>query len=78
MDPRIVTDPAVMTGKPRIAGTRITVEHLVAEPAAAGSGRQLVDDYPRLQRDDIRAALRFATETASESPSGSVRPERGG
>jgi uncharacterized protein (DUF433 family) len=58
----IVSDPAVMTGKPVITGTRITVE-LVWEKLAVGEPvEQILDAHPRLTREAIRAALAFAAE----------------
>ncbi len=58
----IVSDPRVMLGKAVVAGTRITVEHIVEEIEARTSVEQLVDSHPRLTRDGILAALAFARE----------------
>jgi len=56
----IVSDPAVMMGKPVIAGTRITVE-LILDKLAAGEGiEQVLQAHPRLTREAIQAALQFA------------------
>lgn len=57
---RIVSDPAVLLGKPCVAGTRISVEHILHELAAGSSMEQLLEDYPRLTAEDVRAALEFA------------------
>lgn len=58
----ITADPAIMMGKPVIAGTRITVE-LVLERLGAGSTiEQLLQDYPHLTREGIQAALSYAAE----------------
>jgi uncharacterized protein (DUF433 family) len=58
--PQIESNPAVMMGKPVIAGTRITVE-LVLEKLAAGETMDgLLAAHPRLTREGIRAALEFA------------------
>ena len=57
---RIVSDPAVMLGKPCVAGTRITVEHLLLELAAGSTSQRLLEDYPRLTAEDVSAALEFA------------------
>jgi uncharacterized protein (DUF433 family) len=57
---RIVSDPAIMLGKPCVAGTRITVEHILRELAAGSTVEQLLQDYPRLNEEDVRAALTFA------------------
>jgi uncharacterized protein (DUF433 family) len=62
MDRLIVSDPRVMMGKPVVAGTRITVEHILEELAAGSSVEQLLDSHPRLTQDGISAALAFAAE----------------
>jgi len=59
-DQLIVADPAVMMGKPVVAGTRITVELILEKLAAGESIDQLVQEHPRLTAEAIRAALQFA------------------
>ena len=59
---RIAIDPAVMMGKPVVRGTRITVEHIVRECANGMTVDQIVDQYPRLTREDVLAALAFAAD----------------
>ena len=59
---RISTDPAVMMGKPCIKGTRITVELILRKLGAGHSFADLLDAYPRLTEDDLRAALAFAAD----------------
>jgi len=51
-----------MTGKPVIAGTRITVELILEKLAAGESVEQILDAHPRLTREAIQAALAFASE----------------
>jgi len=46
-DKKIISDPAIMLGKPVIAGTRITVE-------------LILESYPHLTREGILAALEYA------------------
>lgn len=58
----IVSDPAVMMGKPVIAGTRITVELILEKLAAGETVEQILEAYPHLTREGIRAALDFAKE----------------
>jgi len=58
----IVSDPRVMMGKPVVAGTRITVEHILDELAAGTTVEQLLESQPRLTREGISAALGFAAE----------------
>ena len=57
---RITVDPNVCFGKPRIRGLRIPV-HLIVDLVAAGRlCRQILADYPELEREDIRQALEYA------------------
>ncbi len=59
---RIDIHPHVMMGKPVIRGTRITVEPLLRKISEGASEEDLLDAYPRLQREDIRAAIAFAAD----------------
>lgn len=58
----IVSDPAVMMGKPVVAGTRITVELILEKLAAGETVEQILDAHPRLTREGIQAALKFAAD----------------
>jgi uncharacterized protein (DUF433 family) len=58
----IVSDPAVMMGKPVIVGTRITIELILEKLAAGETVEQILDAHPRLTREAIQAALTFAAE----------------
>jgi uncharacterized protein (DUF433 family) len=58
----IVSDPALMMGKPVIAGTRITVELILEKLAAGETVEQILEAHPRLTRQAIQAALAFAAE----------------
>ncbi len=58
----IVSDPAIMMGKPVIAGTRITVELVLEKLAAGETLEQLLEAHPRLTLEGVRAALGFAAE----------------
>ncbi len=60
--PRISRDPDVMLGKPVIKGTRITVEIILRKYAAGMSAAEIIESYPHIGEDDIRAALDFAAE----------------
>jgi uncharacterized protein (DUF433 family) len=60
---RIEINPQVMMGKPVIAGTRITVESILRKLSEGASEADLLDAYPRLSRDDIRAAIRYGADT---------------
>ena len=56
----IVSNPAVMMGKPVIAGTRITVELILEKLAAGESVESILAAHPRLSEAAVRAALAFA------------------
>jgi uncharacterized protein (DUF433 family) len=58
----IESDPAVLMGKPVIAGTRITVELILEKLAAGETVEQIAAAHPRLTEEGIRAALSFAAE----------------
>ena len=58
----IESNPAVMMGKPIIAGTRITVELILEKLAAGETIDDLLEAHPRLTSEAIRAALAFAAE----------------
>jgi uncharacterized protein (DUF433 family) len=59
---RISANPAVMMGKPCIKGTRITVELILRKLGAGRSLADLLEAYPHLTEDDLRAALAFAAD----------------
>ena len=63
---RITIDPNVMVGKPVIRGMRITVEQILEALAGGVTEKELLDDYPVLEPDDIRAALLYANELVKE------------
>jgi uncharacterized protein (DUF433 family) len=52
---RIEINPAIMMGKPVIRGTRITVELILRRLAEGASEAELLQDYPHLTTEDIRA-----------------------
>lgn len=56
----IVITPGVRSGKPCIAGTRITVYDILEYLAGGMSEDELMADFPSLRREHIRAALAFA------------------
>jgi uncharacterized protein (DUF433 family) len=60
---RIEIDPRVMMGKPVIRGTRIKIELILRKLAEGASEDDLLDAYPRLTREDIRAAMAYAADT---------------
>jgi uncharacterized protein (DUF433 family) len=61
-EPMIVSDPKVMMGKPVVAGTRITVDLILEKLGGGESMETLLESHPRLTRDAVLAALRFAAQ----------------
>ena len=59
-EPLIVSDPKVMMGKPVVAGTRITVDLVLEKLASGESFEAILEAHPRLTREGVLAALRFA------------------
>jgi uncharacterized protein (DUF433 family) len=62
---RITIDPGVMQGKPVIRGTRVTVDLLLRKLSEGASETDLLDAYPHITTEDIRAALAYAADTVS-------------
>ena len=57
---RIELNPAVLAGKPTVKGTRIAVELVIERLEGGWDEDTILDQYPSLNRDDIRACLRYA------------------
>jgi uncharacterized protein (DUF433 family) len=57
---RIASDPAIFGGKPIVRGMRISVELVLSLLAQGESQEAILDDYPGLQPEDIRACLAYA------------------
>ncbi len=59
---RIEINPKVMMGKPVIRGTRLTVELILRKLSEGATERDLLEAYPKLTREDIHAAIRYAAD----------------
>ena len=60
---RVVSDPAILGGKPVIRGTRISVE-MILEWMASGANRDdIIKRYPHLALEDVEQALAFAASS---------------
>ncbi|HLD56275.1 MAG TPA: DUF433 domain-containing protein [Candidatus Omnitrophota bacterium] len=60
---RVQVNPKIMMGKPVIKGTRITVELVLRKLSEGAAQADLLDAYPRLTREDIQAAIRYAADS---------------
>jgi len=63
---RITVKPDQMGGVPCIRGLRIPVATVVAMVADGMTEDEILRDYPDLEREDIREALRYAAEAVRE------------
>ena len=61
-DPMFVSDPQVMMGKPVVAGTRLTVDLILEKLGSGESIEAVLASHPRLTREGVLAALRFAAQ----------------
>ena len=64
---RIATDPEADHGNACIKGTRVTVAAVLDDLAAGKSHDEILNGYPELALDDIRAAVAYAAELARDS-----------
>ena len=55
-------NPKIMLGKPVIRGTRIPVELILRKLGEGATEKDLLEAYPRLTREDIHAAMIYASE----------------
>jgi uncharacterized protein (DUF433 family) len=63
--PRITLDPNVLTGKPVIRGTRLSVEFVIGLIADGWSEADIMETYPGIIYDDIVACLACARDALS-------------
>lgn len=64
---RIVVDPDVVHGRPRVRGTRVRVADVLSLLAAGASEAEILEDHPYLTADDIRACLQYAAAQANHA-----------
>lgn len=62
----IHSDPNILLGKPAVKGTRLAVDFLLGLLAAGWSEQQVLENYPSLTPDALRAVFAFAAESLSE------------
>lgn len=62
----ITTNPSVLAGKPVVKNTRLSVSFLLGLLAEGWTEAQILDNYPQLSREGLRAALAYAQQTVDE------------
>ena len=62
----IVRDPAICGGDPVIKGTRVTIRTVLASLAEGARNQDILEDFPTLKEEDIRAVIAFAAASAEE------------
>lgn len=65
---RIVTNAEILSGKPVIAGTRISVELILDCLASGWSVAEIIENYPHVSWEDVCAALAFAADVIRQKP----------
>ena len=57
---RITFNPDIFGGKPIVRGRRLAVEHVLGMLAAGDSAETILEGYPWLEADDVKACLAYA------------------
>ena len=73
MDDWIVTDPAILGGKPVIKGTRLSVEFILELLASGASREDVLRAYPQLTAESLAAALAYAARALKNEVVWSVK-----
>ena len=74
---RIISDPEILGGKPVVAGTRISVEHILGLLSHGMSETEIVESYLVLTPEDIREALCYAAASLKNEIVIAVESSRG-
>ncbi|GAA1740700.1 DUF433 domain-containing protein [Isoptericola hypogeus] len=64
---RIVVDSDVVHGRPRVRGTRVRVSDVLSLLGTGATAEEILEDYPYLTVDDIRACLQYAAAQADHA-----------
>jgi len=62
----IVRDPMICGGEPVVKGTRVTLRTVLASLAEGASDQEVLDDFPTLTANDVRAVVAFAAASTEE------------
>jgi len=63
---RIVSDPAICHGKPTVKGTRMLVSVVLSHLAHGDRPETIIEQFPTLTEEDVRAVIAFAAESAAD------------
>lgn len=58
----IETNDEVLAGKPALRGTRISVEHVINLMASGWTEEQIIQNYPRITRENLQAVFSYIQE----------------
>lgn len=58
----ISSNDKVLLGKPTVTGTRISVEHIIGLLAQGWTEKQILENYPRLTKDSLKAVFAYIQE----------------
>lgn len=64
---RITVDPEVVHGRPSVRGTRVRVADVLSLLAGGASESEILEDYPYLEQEDIKACLEYAAAQAGHA-----------
>jgi len=64
---RIELNPAVLAGKPVVKGTRLSVQFVIGLLAKGAETKEILEEYPYLQKEDILACLAFANGVLADN-----------
>lgn len=62
----IHSDPEILSGKPVVKGTRLSVDFLLGLYAMGWTEEQVIENYPTLDAEAIRAVFAFAADHVRE------------
>jgi uncharacterized protein (DUF433 family) len=62
----IIRDPKICGGEPVIKGTRVTVRTILASLVEGSRIEDILEDFPTLTEEDVRAVIAFAAASAED------------
>lgn len=63
---RITTEPGVLAGKPIVKNTRLSVDFILSLFAEGWTESQVLENYPQLEREDLKAVFAFVQACMAE------------